>query len=156
MTSIGKYLTLEQASKSDTALRKGIDNSVPAAIIPNLERLCKELYDPLCDKLGFTVPFNSMYRSVALNKAIGGSATSVHCKGCAVDLDMDGSGSKMVNKELFNFIRSNFDFDQLIWEFGSDDHPDWVHVGISPTGTNRKQVLRGRKDSNGKTYYEPC
>lgn len=154
---IGKYLTVEQASKSDTAIRKGINNTPNQDVITNLQRLCKDFYDPLCDKLGFTVPFNSMYRSVALNTAIGGSPTSVHCHGLAVDLDMDGSGNKMANKELFNFIRENFDFDQLIWEFGSNDHPDWVHVGVSLVPNhNRKQVLKGSKNSKGHTIYTPC
>jgi hypothetical protein len=97
---------------------------------------------------------SSGYRSKALNTAIGGSLTSQHCTGEAIDIDMDGSSSGVTNKMVFEFIKSNLNFDQLIFEHGTKDAPDWVHVSFESTGKQRKQILRAVK-SGGKTTYQP-
>jgi zinc D-Ala-D-Ala carboxypeptidase len=96
---------------------------------------------------------SSGYRSVALNKAVGGSATSQHSKGEAIDIDMDGHKGP-TNAEVFNYIKENLNFDQLIWEFGSKTSPDWVHVSYKKGGPQRKQILRAVRNSTGKTIYE--
>jgi hypothetical protein len=89
-----------------------------------------------------------------LNKCIGGSATSQHCQGEAIDIDMDGTPNGVTNKMVFNYIKDNLEFDQLIYEFGNDTNPDWVHVSYESTGKQRKQVLRAYKEA-GKTKYKP-
>jgi zinc D-Ala-D-Ala carboxypeptidase len=96
---------------------------------------------------------SSGYRSEALNKAIKGSKTSQHCKGEAMDIDMDGHKGP-TNAEVFNYIKENLNFDQLIWEFGSKTSPDWVHVSYKKGGPQRKQILRAVRNSTGKTIYE--
>ena len=87
-----------------------------------------------------------------MNKAIGGSKTSQHCKGEAIDIDMDGTS--ITNAQIFNYIKDNLNFDQLIWEFGTASNPDWVHVSYNSTGKQRKQILKALK-VNGKTSYAP-
>jgi hypothetical protein len=87
---------------------------------------------------------------LALNKAIKGAATSQHCSGEAMDIDMDGTS--ITNAQIFNYIKDNLVFDQLIWEFGTDKNPDWVHVSYESTGKQRKQILKAIK-KNGKTSY---
>jgi hypothetical protein len=99
------------------------------------------------------IHISSGYRSVELNKCIGGSLTSQHCSGEAIDIDMDGSPSGVTNKMVFDYIKDNLEFDQLIWEFGTKDNPDWVHVSYESTGRQRKQVLRAVR-ANGKTTYQ--
>lgn len=147
--NLSKYCTLEEAVKSDTAIRKGIDNAPNAEQIKAMQTIALLVYDPLCEKFG-KIPFNSFFRSEKLNKAIGGAKTSQHVKGEAIDLDAD-TMPKLNNAELFKYIRENMDFDQLIWEFGTSAKPEWVHVSFSTTN-NRKEVLRGEK-INGKTKY---
>ncbi len=96
---------------------------------------------------------SSGYRSDALNKAIGGSRKSQHSKGEALDLDNDNKNVAASNTEIFNYIKDNLDFDQLIWEFGTDENPDWVHVSYLSIDENRKRCLRAYKE-NGKTKYK--
>jgi len=91
---------------------------------------------------------SSGYRSPHLNISIGGISTSQHCKGEALDLDADG-----YNYKLFNYIFENLDFDQLIWEFGDDKNPAWVHVSYK-IDENRNQVLKAYKDEQGRTKYK--
>ena len=97
------------------------------------------------------IHISSGYRSKGLNDAVGGSLTSQHCKGEAIDIDMDGSSNGVTNKMVYDYIKDNLVFDQLIWEFGTDKNPDWVHVSYSKT-KNKKQKLKAIK-SNGKTSY---
>ena len=80
--------------------------------------------------------------------------TSQHCKGEAIDIDMDGNPHGLTNADIFNYIKDNLPFDQVIWEFGDAKNPDWVHVSYSSTGKQRKQALRAVKQ-NGKTIYQP-
>lgn len=154
MTYISNYITLEEAYKSETAIRKGIDNKPNEEQIKAIKLLCKEVYDVLCKKFGLKIPFASFFRCVKLNKAIGGSSTSQHCEGEAVDLDLD-SVPNISNKELFDYIKSEESgiiFDQLIWEFGDDKNPAWVHVSYNSDGINRMMILKAKK-INGKTKY---
>lgn len=150
---IGKYLELEDLTVSDTAIRKGIDNTPPQEIIDELTNIVKFVYDPLCDNLGTMVRVNSGYRSVRLNRSIGGSATSQHCKGQALDLSFRGYKTALTNSTIFHYILHNLDFDQLIWEGGDSKNPAWVHVSYKGEG-NRKQVLRAIMQG-GKTTYIP-
>lgn len=150
---ISNYVSLAEVTRSDTAKRRGIDNTPQGQHLENLKVICEEVFDKVREYFGVPIFISSGYRSAALNKAIGGSATSDHNLGRALDLDQDGHGNGVTNADVFNYIKNNLEFDQLIWEFGTSKNPDWVHVGYRK-GANRKQVLRAIK-SGSKTTYVP-
>lgn len=141
-------LTLLEATKSNTATRLGIDNTPPPAIIERMVETAEKIFQPLRDALG-PIRVSSFYRSPDLNRAIGGSKSSQHCKGEAIDMQ----GILASNKILFNAACDLEDFDQIIWEFGTLEEPDWVHVSYSKTH-NRKQILRATKIGK-RTAYVP-
>ena len=150
---LSKNLSIEEFSNSTTAKRKGIDNTPKDEHLEAAKQLAENIFQPIRDHFGKPIWLSSGYRSEALNKAIGGSKTSQHCKGEAMDIDMDGKGSP-TNAEIFNYIKDNLPFDQLIWEFGSDKAPDWVHVSYKKGGPQRGQILTAKRNSAGKTTYE--
>lgn len=150
---LSMYVSLAEVTRSDTAKRKGIDNNPTPEHLENLKVICEEVFDKVREHFGVPIFISSGYRSASLNKAIGGSATSDHNNGRALDLDQDGHGNGVTNADVFNFIKNNLEFDQLIWEFGSSQNPDWVHVGYRK-GANRKQILKAIKDGS-KTKYVP-
>ena len=154
MSQISKYVSMGEISYSDTAKRKGIDNDPKGEHLENMKITCEAIHTPLREHFGKPIFISSGYRSAALNKAIGGSSSSDHCNGRAIDLDQDYKGTGVTNRMVFDFVKDNLEFDQLIWEFGSSENPDWVHVGYRP-GANRKQILRAIRDKNGKTSYVP-
>jgi hypothetical protein len=128
-----------------TATKTGLPNALPKHLEPNLRALAENVLQPTRDALG-AVKVTSAYRSPAVNSKVGGAKTSQHVQAQAADLKFDGG-----NEVLFNWIRENLDFDQLIWEFGTDKAPSWVHVSYSNI-KNRKQILKAVKH-NGKTKY---
>tara|TARA_R110000868_G_scaffold47907_1_gene156404 strand:+ start:533 stop:982 length:450 start_codon:yes stop_codon:yes gene_type:complete len=144
--NLSKSFTLAELTKSQTATRLGIDNTPTPEQLENLVELCHKVLQPLRDAVG-PVLISSGLRVPALNKAIGGSATSQHCaiNGAAADIDVKD------NRKVFDYIKDNLQFDQLIWEFGDRESPDWVHVSYH-YGKNRGQVLRAIK-KNAKTTY---
>jgi len=146
-------LTLAEVTKSATAIRHGIDNMPSEEHYENLVAIANKVFQPIREHFKCAIAVTSGYRSPALNDRIGGSATSQHCFGEALDLDADVFG-KITNKQIFNFIREAIDYDQLIWEFGTAENPDWVHVSYKRNGPNRKQILRATK-VNGKAKYAP-
>jgi len=149
---LSKNLTLAEVTKSATAKRKGISNEPTIEDMENLKAIAQNIFQPLRDHFGCPIGVSSGYRSVDLNRAIGGSSSSQHCKGEALDIDCDMFGG-LSNREVFEYIKEHLIFDQLIWEFGNDSDPDWVHVSYKRIGKNKGEILRaGRK--NGKTYYE--
>jgi hypothetical protein len=151
---ISKHLSLAEVSRSETAKRKGISNTPSGEHLENFKKLAEKVFEPIREHFKVPIHISSGYRSRELNAAIGGSATSQHCSGEAIDIDMDGSSSGVTNKDVFNFIKDKLDFDQLIWEFGTDNNPDWVHVSYESTGKQRKQILKAVR-SGGKTSYLP-
>jgi hypothetical protein len=159
---LSKNLYLSEVTKSTTAKRLGISNEPTKEHLVNLQILAKKIFQPIRDYYGCPIYISSGYRSEALNKAIGGShkyidgkyvATSQHCKGQAIDIDRDAY-SLPSNGEIFEYIKNNLEFDQLIWEFGSNTNPDWVHVSYNTNGSQRKQILVAYKDSNNRTKYK--
>jgi zinc D-Ala-D-Ala carboxypeptidase len=112
--------------------------------------VAENVFEPLRKWVGGSIKINSFYRSPELNKAIGGSSKSQHCQGRAIDID-DVYGHK-TNAEMYNYIKNNLDFDQLIWEFGTDDNPDWVHVSYVSVDENRRRCLKAER-TKGKTVY---
>lgn len=148
---ISEHLSLAEVTRSETAKRKGISNNPTAEHLENFKLLAENVFEKIRNHFGVPIHISSGYRSKELNSAIGGSQTSQHSKGQAIDIDMDGSGDGVTNADVYNFIKDNLEYDQLIWEFGNDKNPDWVHVSYSKD-KNRKQRLKAVK-KNGKTSY---
>ena len=145
--------TLAEAIRSDTAKRLGINNKPTAEHLQNLKVFSEKVLQKVRDYFGVSIYTSSIYRSKLLNKAIKGSSSSQHCTGEAGDIDMDGSDDDVTNKMVFDYIKDHLEFDQLIWEFGDKNNPDWVHVSYKAKGNQRKQVLRAVK-IKGKTAYQ--
>ena len=151
---LSKNLTLAECLRSNTAKRLGIKNEPHDDwVVENLRAIAEHVFQPCRDHFGVPIYVSSGYRSADLNTAIGGSSRSQHVEGRALDLDADVYGS-CTNSQIFNWIKDNLEFDQLIWEFGDQDNPDWVHVSYVYDGINRKRCLKACRDDNGKTYYE--
>ena len=149
---ISKHVSKKEGTFSNTATRRGIDNTPGSKELQNMELIAEKIFEPLRKAANGPIKINSFYRSVELNKAIGGSSKSQHCQGRAIDVD-DVYGY-MSNKEMYNYIKNNLDFDQLIWEFGTEDNPDWVHVSYVDVDNNRRRCLQAYKDDNNKTCYK--
>lgn len=147
---LSENLTLAEVTKSNTAIKNGINNNPSDEHLSNLVDIAEKVFQPLRDHFGVPIGITSGYRSLELNKLIGGSLTSQHSKGQALDLDADVFGG-VTNSEIFEFIRDNLEFDQLINEFPKGYEPSWVHVSYKREG-NRKQVLQAKR-INGKTEY---
>jgi hypothetical protein len=151
MENISKHISYKEGIRSTTADRLGIDNKPGQVELINMEVIAERIFEPLREWVGGPIRINSFYRSPKLNKAIGGSKRSQHIEGRAMDID-DTYGHK-TNAEMFNFIKQNLDFDQMIWEFGTDDNPNWVHVSYVSEDSNRNRCLKAYKDANNKTKY---
>jgi hypothetical protein len=148
---ISKHISYTEATKSATAQRKGIYNTPNGTELENMQTLASKIFEPIRDALGNKpIRITSFFRSRALNEMIGGSYTSQHCKGQAMDIDADYSHTS--NKAVFMYIVDNLNFDQLIWEFGDNLNPDWVHVSYKNEVDNRNQILKAVR-VNGKTKY---
>ena len=150
MVRLSTNFTLQEFTKSQTALRQGIDNTPNNEHLENAKELFENVVQKVRDNFGVTV-INSGYRGPALNEAVGGSSTSQHCKGEAVDIECPGTP----NYDVAKWVEDNLEFDQLILEFYTPGIPDsgWVHVSYT-TEDNRKQCLTAMKE-NGKTIYKP-
>ena len=140
--NLSAHVTLAEFENSPTATTHGINNKMSLSQIESAKLLCENVFEPLRIHLNIPIKISSGFRCVQLNKMIKGSSTSQHTKGEAMDIKIDAKG--------FHFIKDKLDFDQLIWEFGNDENPQWVHVSYSKR--NRKQVLKATKQ-NGKTKY---
>lgn len=147
---ISKHISYKEATQSQTAVRKGINNEPDAYQLQNMQVLAEKVFEPLREHFGVPIAINSFFRSQKLNKAIGGASGSQHTQGRAIDIDDTLGG--VSNKQMFEYIKANLDFDQLIWEFGNDNNPDWVHISYVSESENRKRVLKASK-KNGKTVY---
>jgi zinc D-Ala-D-Ala carboxypeptidase len=147
---LSENLTLAEMTRSESAKRLGISNQPTPEHLHNMQLLAFCVFQPIRNHFKRPIHVSSGYRSQALNKAVGGSRTSQHSTGQAMDIDMDGT--EISNKQIFDFIKDNLDFDQMIWEFGTADNPDWVHVSYSGK-RNRKQILRAT-GSRTKPKYQ--
>ena len=149
--SISKHISIKEGVYSITAKRLGINNNPNAKQLENMVTIAEEVFEPLRAYVGGPIKINSFFRSPKLNRAIGGSSKSQHCHGQAIDLD-DTFG-RCTNAEMFEFIKKHLDFDQIIWEFGDDNNPDWVHISYVSPDQNRKRCLKAYKENN-KTKYK--
>jgi hypothetical protein len=148
---ISKHISEHEGVYSRTALRLNIDNTPEPYHLVNMQVIAENVFEPLREWVGGPIKINSFYRCSELNSAIGGSQRSQHCEGRAIDLD-DTFGHK-TNAQMFEYIKDNLDFDQLIWEFGDDSNPNWVHVSYVSVDENRRRCLKAYK-LNGKTKYK--
>ena len=146
---ISEHISLKEATKSNTAQRLGINNFPDNDTLVTMQITAEHIFEPLRNHFNEPICITSFYRSEELNKAIGGSSRSQHCKGEAIDID--DVYSKATNADFFNYIKNKLEYDQLIWEFGDDENPAWVHVSYN-LGKNRMRILRAIKE-NGKTKY---
>jgi len=149
---LSENLDLSEVIRSESAKRHGISNQPTPEHIENFKLLAEKIFQPIRDYFKVPIRISSGYRSKELNAKIGGSASSQHCKGQAIDIDQDGTS--ITNRQVFDFIKDNLPFDQLIWEFGNDQNCDWVHVSYNSDGAQRKQILKAVK-AGGATKYLP-
>ena len=151
---LSEHLSLSEVTRSESAKRKGISNMPTAEHIANFKLLAENIFEPIRNHFRCPIIISSGYRSKELNAAIGGSATSQHCSGEAIDIDMDGTPNGVTNRMVFDYIKDYLTWDQMIFEFGDKENPDWVHVSYESSGKQRKQILRAVR-TNGKTSYLP-
>lgn len=150
MENISKHISYKEATRSLTAIRLGLENKPNEYELSNMIGVAENIFEPLRKWVNDPIKVNSFFRSIELNKAIGGSSRSQHCQGRAIDID-DTYGHA-TNAEMFNWIKENLNFDQMIWEFGDDENPDWVHISWVSEDQNRNRCLRAER-INGKTTY---
>jgi len=150
MENISKHISYKEATKSLTAIRLGLENKPNEYELSNMIGVAENIFEPLRNWVNDPIKVNSFFRSIELNKAIGGSSRSQHCQGRAIDID-DTYGHA-TNAEMFNWIKENLNFDQMIWEFGTDENPDWVHISWVSEDQNRNRCLRAER-IDGKTTY---
>ena len=148
---ISEHVSFKEGVKSHTATRLNIDNAPSSLDLINMKTIAEQVFEPLRKFVGGPIAINSFYRSPNLNSAIGVSPSSQPSKGCAFDID-DKYGYK-TNAEMFKYIQCNLDYDQMIWEFGDVNNPDWVHVSYVSEDVNRRRCLIAYKE-NGKTKYK--
>jgi len=153
---LSEHLTLAEVIRSDTAKRNGISNIPTDNHLDSLKILAEKIFEPIRTHFDVPIYVSSGYRSAELNKLIKGATSSQHLKGEALDLDQDGSPYGITNANVFNYIKDHLSFDQLIWEAGNNQNPDWVHVSFNTSsgGIQRKQVLRMTK-FGGAIQYLP-
>ena len=150
MERFSKHVSWKEGTHSNTALRRGLDNTPNEDQIKCMKDIAEGLFEPLREWVGGPIKINSFFRGEPVNTAIGGSTRSQHMKGQALDLD-DTFGHK-TNAEMYHYIKDNLDFDQLIWEFGDDKNPNWIHVSYVTHRPNRKKLTIAKR-VNGKTRY---
>ena len=127
--TISKHITYLEATHSDTAKAKGISNVPNDVQLASMRLVAEECFEPLREWYGKPIRINSFFRSVELNRAVKGSKTSDHVKGMAIDLD---AGSNAENLKLFNWLKDNVEFTQLIHEYGDKSGPEWLHISYNP------------------------
>lgn len=144
---LSEHVSLSEFEYSETATRKGYNQKMNAEQINCARELCEKIFEPIRKFKGAPIFISSGFRGEQLNRAISGASGSQHCKGQAMDIK--------INAQEFHVIKDNLDFDQLIWEFGNDSQPQWVHVSYDRFKTKqRKQVLKAVK-VGGRTKYIP-
>ncbi len=151
MEKISKNVSYKEGVYSITANRLGLENKPNEEQLANMKTIAEKVFQPLRQWVGGPVKINSFFRSPELNKAIGGSTKSQHCHGQAIDID-DTFG-KRTNAEMFTYVKEMLNFDQMIWEFGTDKNPNWVHISYVSPKDNRNRCLKAYRE-DGKTKYK--
>lgn len=148
MKKISKHISYAEATRTSVK----IDNTPNEQQLKNMIRLAEKVFEPLRKWAGEPIRVNSFFRSVGVNAGVGGSRTSQHVALNGSAIDIDAMGEK-TNSELFYYILENLEFDQLIWEYGNELNPDWVHVSLKKSG-NRNQALKVIR-IDGRSKYLP-
>ena len=148
MSKISDNISWDEATNSPTAEKLGLDNTPSNEQVKTMKKTADKLFQPLREWCDHPIRINSFYRSPELCEAIGSKATSQHTKGEAIDIDSLG---EKTNAELFYYIKDNLDYDQIIWEHGDDENPDWIHASYVSKKANRGIALQAYKPK-GKSY----
>ena len=148
---ISEHISYKEATYSSTALRRGLDNTPNDEQLKCMEEVAENVFEPLRKWVGGPIKINSFFRGKPVNTAIGGSKSSQHMKGQAMDID--DTFKHKTNAEMYYYVKENLDFDQMIWEFGDDENPNWVHISYVSHRPNRKRLTVAFK-KNGRTRYE--
>jgi len=148
---ISEHISYREAIYSQTAIRNDIDNIPDIEQLKRIQLAAENIFEPLRKWASGPIKINSCFRSAELNKRIGGAQSSQHCANNGAAFDLDDTYGHKTNAEMFHYIKKNLYFDQLIWEFGTDENPNWVHVSYN-ADNNRGQVLKACK-IKGKTKY---
>ncbi len=138
---ISQHITLGEAIKSQTAVRYGLPNKPGPAELQNMKLVAEKCFEPLRAHFGRPIGISSFYRSKQINELVGGSKTSQHMTGQAIDIDADLFGG-ITNRQIYYWLLNNVDFDQIIWEYGDDKNPAWVHISYVSPEKNRRQAFR--------------
>ena len=166
MIFISDHVSYNEVCRSYTAIRHGINNEPPTLVLNTIRETARNIFEPVRNHFNKRIYISSFYRNPELNVLIGGSATSSHPMGESIDMDADyyqeklNDGTILTNAMIFNWIRENLSFDQLIWEFGDDENCNWVHAAWRGLRNNRKQVLKSIRHFNDlknkhETIYLP-
>tara|TARA_Y100001938_G_scaffold93060_1_gene127550 strand:- start:897 stop:1358 length:462 start_codon:yes stop_codon:yes gene_type:complete len=150
MKKISKHISWHEATYSRTGERKNLDNTPNEEQLKCMREVAENLFEPLREWVGGPIKINSFFRGEPVNTAIGGSKRSQHMKGQAIDID--DTFKYKTNAEMYRYIKDNLDFDQMIWEFGDDKNPNWLHISWVSHRPNRKKLTIAKK-VNGKTKY---
>jgi len=150
MENISKHISWHEGTYSRTGERRDLDNTPNKDQLKCMKEVAENLFEPLREWVGGGIKINSFFRGEPVNTAIGGSTRSQHMKGQAIDID-DTFGHK-TNAEMYHYIKDNLDFDQMIWEFGTDKNPNWLHISWVSHRPNRKKLTIAKK-VNGRTKY---
>lgn len=145
MDRISEHISYKEATQSQTAIRKGIDNTPNDEQLRSMKVVAKECFEPIRKWYGKPININSFLRVEELNTSIGGSKTSDHVNGCAIDMDTESD-----NRKIFEWCIENLEFDQLIWEFGGK----WVHISFRSDGRPNRGTILDAEIVNGKTVYK--
>ena len=153
--NISKHITYDEATASSKAKDLKINNDPNSKQLTNMKLLAENIFEKVREHFDTPIYISSFFRSSKLNTNLKGSSTSQHCANVGAAMDIDADVYKGVtNSDIFNYILENLNFDQLIWEFGNDENPDWVHVSYVSDILNRKEVLKAYKDKDNKTVYK--
>ena len=147
---ISKHISLKEGVFSQTATRRDLDNTPNEEQLENMKLIGEKVFEPLREWVGGPIKINSFFRGLPLNTAIGGAKSSQHMKGQAMDID-DTFGHA-TNAEMYNWVKENLDFDQMIWEFGTDENPNWVHISYVSPEKNRNRCLLAYKEKGRSKY----
>ena len=150
MENISKHISWHEGTYSRTGERRDLDNTPNKDQLKCMKEVAENLFEPLREWVGGGIKINSFFRGEPVNTAIGGSTRSQHMKGQAIDID-DTFGHK-TNAEMYHYIKDNLDFDQMIWEFGTDKNPNWLHISWVSHRPNRKKLTIAKK-VDGRTKY---
>ena len=149
MAYISEHISWTEAIRSKTAKKHEIENIPNQSQIVNMKSIAKNVFEPLRTWANEPIRINSFFRSPELCIKIKSKPTSQHTKGQALDIDAMG---QKTNGELFEYIKDNLNFDQLIWEHGDSENPDWIHISYVDKLNNRNRILRAVKKGNKTTY----